>query len=289
MGIFSRLFGSKNRSDFDAQEEADKLLKELPPCTDFVVIASPRYSSAYRAEVIADAGTLADFLEKISGSSFGGSHSDQVARVAMPIWLRAGEKQSGSGFSYLPTSFFNRLAIYVEDFVSRGEAVVHCPNCNAVVSGVKMNRLNSQSTALHSEWTSEWRCPENHLLYKEDHEILWMRRPVAEPVQMSTFNLCSDLASKAAIEVVLSNGKFSAFFIAIVSSGDEFINAIKDREALQKFVRIIEMRIKHKDFEDPYANYKNLGLPEPTRNMDVPRVVVDKDEKQLAHWTPEKP
>jgi hypothetical protein len=291
VGFFSKLFGSEKKAEFDLQEEVAKLLKELPPCTSVVVIASPRYSGSYRAEVFAEASTLADFFERLASSTFGGSQSAQVARVAMPIWLRAGAKHHGSGPSYLPTSFFSQVSTYVQDFVSRGEAAVHCPDCNTVVSGVKTNRRNEQGNALHSEWTTEWRCPDNHLLYTEDHEIDWVRRPVAEAAQIDPLKTCSDLASQASIEVVLEKGLFSAFFIVLGSSGDDFITAIKDQKALQKFVNIIELRIKHRDFEDPYAttNYANLGLPEPTRNLDVPRIVVDRDEKKpLANWAPKK-
>lgn len=288
MGVFSKLFGAEKKAKFDVQGESENLLKELPPCTSLVVIASPRYSGSYRAEVIAEAATLANFFEKLFKSTFGGSESAQVARMAMPVWLRAGAKHPGSGPSYLPATFFNQVSTYVQDFVSRGEAVAHCPDCNAVVSGVKINRRNEQGNVLHSEWTTEWRCPENHLLYTEDHEIDWVRRPVAEVAQMDSLKTCADLASQASIEPVLEKGHFSAFFIVLGASGDEFTKAIKDREALQKFVSIIELRIKHKDFEDPAANHANLGLPEPIRNLDVPRVVVDQDEKPLANWTPEK-
>jgi hypothetical protein len=248
VGFFSKLFGSSKPKDFDVQSESVNFLKELPPCTDFVVIASPRYSGSYRAEVIAESRTVAAFLESISNSSFGGSHSVQVARVAMPIWLRSGEKHSGSGYSYLPKSFFNRVAIYVQDFVSRGEAVVHCPDCNSVVSGVNISRRNEQRNVLHSEWTTEWRCPKNHLLYTEDHEIEWMRRPSTEAFKVDPIKSCSEFASKASIEVVLDCGKFSCFIIDIGGSADDFMKAISNRDALRKFVSIVELRIKHRDF-----------------------------------------
>lgn len=290
MGLFNKLFGSEKKAVFDVQGEAEKLLKELAPCTSLVVIASPRYSGSYRAEVIAEATTLANFFERLYKSTFGGDQSAQVTRVAMPAWLRAGAKNPGSGPSYLPTAFFNQVSTYVQDFVSRGEAAVHCPDCNAVVSGVKSNQRNLQRNPMHSEWTTEWRCPENHLLYTEDHEIEWMREHAAEAVQTDPLKTCSDLASKASIDVVLKEGHYSAFVIVLGSSGDEFTKAIKNREALQKFVSIIELRIKHRDFEDPYAttDYANLGLSEPKRNLDVPRVVVDQDEKPLANWAREK-
>lgn len=292
MGFFSKLFGSTKKAEFDVQGEAEMLLKELPPCTSFVVIASPRYSGSYRAEIVMKAATLANFFEKLSQSTFGGSQSAQVARMAMPIWLRAGAKHPGAGPSYLPTAFFKQVSTYVQDFVSRREATVHCPDCNATVSGVKSTRRNVQSNALHSEWTTEWRYPENHLLYTEDHEIDWARRPAAEAVQKDPLTTCADLASQASIEVALEKGQFSAFFIVLSTSGDEFTKAIKDQKAIQKFVSIIELRIKHKDFEDPFAkiflDHVNLGLPAPTKNMDVPRFVIDKDKKPLANWAPEK-
>lgn len=284
MGIFNNFFGKNKTAEFDIKGESDRLLKELPPCTTLVVMASPRYSGCYKCEVIAEAGTVADFFEMVFQSTFGGDQSSRVARVTMPVWLRGGMKHAGSGPSYLPPTFSKLVDSYVQDFVNRGDAVVHCPECNLVVSGVNISQRNEKSNTLHSEWTNEWRCPENHLLYTEDHEIEWMRQPSAT-AQIDPLKVCSDLASRASIAAVLDKGDFSGFLVYTGVSSDEFTKATKHKDALQKFVKIIELRIKHRDFENQdTTNYANLGLPEPKRNMDAPRVVLDQNEKALFNW-----
>ena len=51
-GFFRRIFGSTEPTrQFDAEREADRLLANLPPCTQRVVVASPRYSGKWRCEV----------------------------------------------------------------------------------------------------------------------------------------------------------------------------------------------------------------------------------------------
>jgi hypothetical protein len=108
---------------------------------------------------------------------------------------------------------------------------------------------------------------------------------IAEKSDANALQICTDIAQKAEIDAVLTKGHFSAFVIDIGDINTTFSNAIKNQNALQKFVSLIELRIKHSDFNNPdTTNYRNLGIAEPIRNFDVPRIVTNSKEEILCNW-----
>ena len=168
VGFFANLFG-KSSSPFDAQAEAVKLLAVLPPCSQNVVVASPRYSGNYRCEVSVPANRLTVFVRRLSESTFGGSQESQVVRAAMPLWL---ERASLDGkTSYMPQDFFENINAYVLNFIKDGNAEIYCNDCGTVIRDLKEQTRNESRSGPQSEWTSSWRCPSGHLLYTEDHEV----------------------------------------------------------------------------------------------------------------------
>ena len=168
VGFFANLFG-KSSPPFDAQAEAVKLLDVLPPCSQNVVVASPRYSGNYRCEVSVPAHRLTVFVRRLGESTFGGSQESQVVRAAMPLWL---ERASLDGkTSYMPQDFFENINAYVLNFIKDGNAVIYCNDCGTVIRDLKEQTRNESRSGPQSEWTSSWRCPSGHLLYTEDHEV----------------------------------------------------------------------------------------------------------------------
>ena len=175
--FFSKLFSNKPAPipPFDLNRAIAACIHDLPPCAPRVVIASPKYSGNYRAEVIVDSKHLAEFVEHLNSATSGGNIESQVNRTAFPIWLKKANA-SGTNTSYIPLKFVAVIRDYVLNFVSEGTASVFCPDCQTVVERIDRKTRNDERTGPWSEWTEGWRCPSGHLLYTEDHEIHIQRR-----------------------------------------------------------------------------------------------------------------
>lgn len=170
-GFLGRLFGgAETAHPFDADREAAGMLAALAPCSQYVVVASSRYSSNYRCEVIASVAALRPLVEQLVARSSGGPRPSQVARRAMPQWLRAADTADGKT-SYMPPPFVGVVDVYVLDFVMNGTAIVRCNECERVVDHIDRQERNANTTGPWSEWTASWKCPQGHLLYTEDHEL----------------------------------------------------------------------------------------------------------------------
>jgi len=180
--FFQKLLGGKTvPAAPSVEQEVLATLAALPPCGGRVVIASPRYSGNYRCEVTMPALKLAEFVEHLNSSTFGGNFQQRVARSALPKWLRCAEAVDRTT-SYLPALFFDVVSSYVGNFVADGSASVYCPDCKKVIAGVVNQARNRQQSGPWSEWTVGWKCPAGHLLYTEDHEMhVLRRRPDAQP------------------------------------------------------------------------------------------------------------
>ena len=173
--FFRRLLGGAEPVPlFDAERDASAFLATLPPCSQYVVIASPRYSGNYRGEVIGEAAAMLSFVERLTASTMGGSETSQMARKALPQWLRAASKDDGRT-SYMPAPFVATLDSYVMNCILYGRARVHCPECGGEVDHVDQQQRNEKTLGPWSEWTDSWRCPRGHLLYTEDQEIHFVR------------------------------------------------------------------------------------------------------------------
>lgn len=175
--FFRKLFSGEPppQLPFDLEREVAECLQVLPPCAASVVIASPKYSGNYRAEVTVAAHSLADFVEHLNKATSGGTRASEVGRTAFLHWLRKAPA-TGTTTSYISNPFFEVIGSYVLNFVSNGTATVYCPQCRSAVGNVNRKTRNAEHTGPWSEWTESWRCPNGHLLYTEDHEVHILRR-----------------------------------------------------------------------------------------------------------------
>ena len=176
VGFFRRILGGQPPSPpFDREAQATLLLASLPHCTQYVVVASDKYSGKYRCEVTVSATDIAPFVKSLAESTFGGSRESQVARTAMPRWLSRASPNDGKT-SYLPTSFAGITDAYVLNFIRDGVADVYCKECRGNIADIKSDTRNRKVTGPWSEWTNEWRCKSGYLQYTEDHEMHILRR-----------------------------------------------------------------------------------------------------------------
>lgn len=176
VGFFRKLLGGEPPSPpFDRDAQATQLLSALPPCTQYVVVASDKYSGKYKCEVTVNATDIAPFVKSLADSTFGGSRESQVARAAMPLWLSRASPNDGKT-SYLPASFAEVTDAYVLNFIKDGIADIYCHECRKSIADIKSATRNRKVTGPWSEWTDAWRCQAGHLLYTEDHELHILRR-----------------------------------------------------------------------------------------------------------------
>jgi hypothetical protein len=175
LGFFQKLLSGKPPSPPTCSvAQATQVLDSLPPCTQYVVVASEKYSGKYRCEVTVTASDIAPFIKNLCDSTFGGTKESQLARFAMPRWLGRASLNDGK-ISYLPASFVEIADPYVLNFIKDGIADVYCKECGKSVVDIKSATRHRKVTGPWSEWTDAWRCQAGHLLYTEDHEIHIMR------------------------------------------------------------------------------------------------------------------
>ena len=180
IGFFRKLLGGEPPPPFDRDAQVTQLLAALPPCTQYVVVASDKYSGKYRCEVTVSATDIETFVKSLAESTFGGSRESQIARAAMPRWLKSASPNDGKT-SYLPASFAEVIDAYVLNFIKDGISDIHCKECGRSTADIEPATRNHKVTGPWSEWTDAWRCQAGHLLYTEDHEIHILRR--REPSQ----------------------------------------------------------------------------------------------------------
>lgn len=176
VGFFRKLLGGEPRNPaFDCEAQAAQMLSALPPCTQYVVVASDKYSDKYNCEVTVNAADIAPFVQTIAKSTSGGSRESQVARAAMPRWLSKASPNDGKT-SYLPASFAEVTDAFVLNFITDGIAGIYCNECRKSIVDIQSATSNRKVTGPWSQWTDEWRCQAGHLLYQEDHEVHFIRR-----------------------------------------------------------------------------------------------------------------
>lgn len=139
--FFRKLFSTEPPPPppFDLEREVSACLQALPPCTPRVVIASPKYSGNFRAEVMVAAESLAEFVERLNTATSGGTRASKVGRTAFPRWLRK-VARTGMNASYIPPNFVEVVSSYVLNFVRDGTATVYCPDCRSVVADIDMKK-----------------------------------------------------------------------------------------------------------------------------------------------------
>ena len=169
MGIFNRLLGKSQVGYRGIQLE--EYLSGLPRCHSSVIIAGPTYvNSRYKGQIIAPADKLQASAAEILGSVIARSEQDQVVLKAFPMWLQAAET-GGSAVSRAPFLVTQFLKGHIPDIIKDGIAHAYCNECQSVVDEIKMDKLDNRTPAGWSFWTDEWRCPQGHLLYREDRDL----------------------------------------------------------------------------------------------------------------------
>ena len=144
--FFRNLFSTEpTPPPFDLEREVAECLKALPPCAPRVVIASPKYSGNFRAEVTVAAQPLAEFVEHLNMATSGGTRASKVGRTAFLRWLRKAAT-AGTNTSYIPSNFEEVVSSYVLNFVGNGTATVYCPDCQSAVASVDRRTRNEEHT-----------------------------------------------------------------------------------------------------------------------------------------------
>lgn len=148
----------------------------LPQCSRNVVIVSPRYREEhYSCEIIVATKDLLPWAEHHSSAVWSSVREEQVARKALPLWLRAANEEDDSN-SYVPHFMYEVLRPYVLNFVNNGTANIFCPVCQDFVEGIEMRKIDESQAVGWSWWTDIWTCRTGHQLYFEKHELHVHRR-----------------------------------------------------------------------------------------------------------------
>lgn len=181
MSIIKRLFrksGSTTNMDrnVDVETLAREYLSQLPRCTKNVVLVTPKYGDVrYTCQVFMKSATLLPWALKHAKGVISMKQGEQVARLALPLWLGAADETTKSATA-LTDSMFQVVKPYIPEFVKKGSVNVFCYQCDSFVSGVRANELNREENGPWVSWTDVWNCPHGHQLYREDHEIHFQLR-----------------------------------------------------------------------------------------------------------------
>jgi hypothetical protein len=159
-----------------ARAMAEGFVEALPPCSEFLTIASPWHSGNYRCEVVVRSQYLLPLSLRARDGTFGGQLQEEIARFALPTWLDRVDRTC-NGPTTLPWQFFSEVDKYTEDFIQKNQASVFCLTCKKTVTHIQTSKRNEDYSYNRGEWTSSWQCPEGHDLYSEDHEVRLLRRP----------------------------------------------------------------------------------------------------------------
>jgi len=143
----------------------------LPRCNRNVVIVSPKYGDThYACEVVVAAKDLLPWAEHHSDAVRSLDQEEQVAREALPIWLR-GASSGDKPASYVHYFMHKVLGPYASNFIKDGTANIYCLECQSFVTGVQMETLDKKRTGNWSRSTSVWTCTRGHQLYYQKHRI----------------------------------------------------------------------------------------------------------------------
>jgi hypothetical protein len=157
------------------KRRVEKLLVGLPPCTNAVVVASPRYGlgfESFRCDVLAHSDDLLKLaeLEYESWADIDG----KAIYGAFIVWLR--DSKSSDTVTYLPSVFSEEMHRLFENLDKR-VTKIRCPDCRTIVdhpaTAVKVNERRGGGTG--GSWfahTAEWRCGLGHVLYSEEHHTM---------------------------------------------------------------------------------------------------------------------
>jgi hypothetical protein len=168
--LLEKMFGRNDDREYEVEALIQRFLASVPPCTTKVIIASPLHDPDYRAEFVSDASALLPWAQAHAKSTWSLDREDHAACQAFPLWLAA-EDVDAPGPSHTPQPFFNAYSHYVLDLVLKGLVEAVCPECARSFKDFRRTDLNERRAYPRSSWTSEWHCPNGHLLFRTDHEV----------------------------------------------------------------------------------------------------------------------
>lgn len=175
MSFISKLFKRKV-PEIDIDKAVNEYLLKLPRCNRNVVIVSSKYGEThYTCEILVAADDLVPWAEHHADTMRSSNQEEQVARKALPIWLR-GAKSEDNSASYVPHFMYEVLRPYVRNLVNKKITHIYCLECQSLVSDVQMEKLNEKRDGSWAWWTDVWRCPKGHQLYYEEHELHMLLR-----------------------------------------------------------------------------------------------------------------
>jgi len=108
-----------------------------------------------------------------------------------------------------------------------------------------------------------------------------------KPSTKKSVDHCLTLAEKAEIFAVMEDGYYSTFLITLPTIANESIKYFQNHDSLAAFRDAINERIFDGQFTDPgafFASAREESGWEP--NLNVKRMVVDKENELMLHWQP---
>jgi len=168
---FSKPYREQQRMD----REVQVFLETLPPCHQFVLVASPELGEGeYSCGVVLSAHELLAWYRKEAEMTTIYSWDAKVRRRAMPLWLGQARANDGQ-VTDLPRSAFRDVRGFIADWVEAGQAHVWCYHCESWVDEVIMSKTDeSHLGRLGSSWTELWYCTEGHKMHESRQEIRWI-------------------------------------------------------------------------------------------------------------------
>jgi hypothetical protein len=99
-------------------------------------------------------------------------------------------------------------------------------------------------------------------------------------------------AKTAEIYPSMEDGNYKAFIVKVQVDNNAFSSALgkAGQNELETFIKVIDDRIRRKDFDDPLLFVERIYGPDATlrRNYDAERIVISSNEKILFGWNDEK-
>lgn len=178
MSLLKGLFGKlRSTPAFNHAEQVQKYVDALPPCAQYVVIASPKYGDEhYKCDVTVHVERLLAWAAEHAQNVFSGDDYNQAAREALPIWLSRADKQRKAA-SFMSAPLANVVRDYVSNFIDKADTHVFCPECRGYEQNIRKADFDHKANGNWRSWTSEWHCQNNHLLYRQHHKIRYFFNP----------------------------------------------------------------------------------------------------------------
>jgi len=171
MQFIKKLFGLNKEPEFDIEKAVGELLLNLPGCSKYVVVISPKYGDKYyNCEVVAETQYLSEWAANHAEVVLNFNKEEQAARVALPHWLRSADL-SNKHWTYVTYYFHKVLSPYALDFINKDFAEIYCLECESIVKNIKMEEFDKKKSGGYVWWTDLWTCPEGHELHYQKKQI----------------------------------------------------------------------------------------------------------------------